>query len=186
MPSDEELIEEIDQGSQAAMEVLVRRYYKMIFAFLYRKTTDYHISLDLTQETLIKMMKSLTMYKAQGKFSHWLITIAVNVCRDYYRSKQYREQQMNPLESSLYADSNHNIEDLLSQKVERIQIQGALQELSDNQREAVILRYYHDMKVSEIAKVTGSNEAAVKSRLFQGIAKLKRIFGRMVDYERKG
>lgn len=118
MPSDEELIEEIHRGSQAAMEVLVRRYYKIIFAFLYRKTTDYHMSLDLTQETLIKMMKSLVMYKAQGRFSHWLITIAANVCRDYYRSKQYKDQQMKPLQSSLLDEFSNNIEDLLSQKIE--------------------------------------------------------------------
>jgi RNA polymerase sigma factor (sigma-70 family) len=186
MPSDEELIKEICQGSQAAMEVLVRRYYKMIFAFLFRKTSDYHLSLDLTQDTLIKMMKSLPMYKSHGKFSHWLITIAVNVSRDYYRSRQYRDQQLTHLPSSILYESNHNIEDLLSQKAERVQIQNALQELSEPQRDAIVLRYYHDMKVCQIAEVTHSNESAVKSRLFQGIAKLKRILGRMVDYEQKG
>jgi RNA polymerase sigma factor (sigma-70 family) len=186
MPSDEELIEEIKQGSQAAMEVLVRRYYKVIFAYLYRKTSDYHTSLDLTQETLIKMMKSLSTYKAQGKFTHWLIIIAVNVSRDYYRSNQYRDQQMGTINNTVLDEAANNIEDLLSQKLERMQIQNALQELSEDQREAVVLRFYHDLKVREIAEVTCSNESAVKSRLFQGLAKLKRILGRMVDYEQKG
>jgi RNA polymerase sigma factor (sigma-70 family) len=185
MPTDEELIEEIHQGSQAAMEVLVRRYYKVIFAYLYRKTTDYHLSLDLTQETLIKMIKSLSIYKGHGKFSHWLIIIAVNVCRDYFRGRQYRDRQMIPFESSTSYETIDNIEDLLSQKAERAQIQNALQELSESQREAIVLRYYHEMKVCEIAKATSSNESAVKSRLFQGIAKLKRILGRRVDYEKK-
>jgi RNA polymerase sigma factor (sigma-70 family) len=184
MPSDDELIKEIHQGSQAAMEVLVRRYYKMIFAYLYRKTADYHISLDLTQETMIKMMKSLTIYKGQGKFTHWLITIAVNVCRDYYRSRQYKEYLTSPLQNSIQFEPNSNVEDLLSQQEERLQIQCALQELSDSQREAIVLRYYHEMKVCEIAQVTGSHESAVKSRLFQGIAKLKRILGRTVDNEK--
>jgi RNA polymerase sigma factor (sigma-70 family) len=185
MPTDEELVKEIHQGSQAAMEVLVRRYYKVIFAYIYRKTTDYHISLDLTQETLIKMIKSLPIYKSQDKFSHWLISIAVNICRDYFRSRQYRDRQLIPFQNSTSCETIDNIGDLLSQKAERAQIQNALQELSVSQREAIILRYYHDLKVCEIAKVTSTNESAVKSRLFQGIAKLKRILGRMVDYEQK-
>ncbi|QGQ98573.1 RNA polymerase sigma factor [Paenibacillus psychroresistens] len=187
MPSDEELIKEIHQGSQAAMEVLVRRHYKMIFAYLYRRTADYHISLDLTQETLIRMMKSLSIYKEQGKFAHWLLTLAVNICRDYYRSRQYKESLTTPLQNSMPFEPYSNVEDLLNQQEVRIHIQSALQELSDSQREAIVLKYYHEMKVSEIAQTTSSQESAVKSRLFQGIAKLKRILGRMVaDEENQG
>jgi RNA polymerase sigma factor (sigma-70 family) len=185
MPTDEELIKEIQQGSQAAMEVLVRRHYKTIFAYLYRKTADYHLSLDLTQETLIRMMKSLPKYKHQGKFTHWLIVIAVNIGRDYFRSRQYLERQMLPFQGAASSEASNNMEDLLSQKADRMHIQNALQELSEPQREAIILRYYHEMKVCEIAQATSSHESAVKSRLFQGIAKLKRILGRMIEYEQK-
>ncbi len=183
MPTDEELLAEIKQGSQAAMEVLVRRYYKMIFAYLYRKTADYHLSLDLTQETLIKMLKSLQMYKDQGKFANWLMTIAAHTCKDYYRSRQYREQHNAQLQFDNKSEIGDNIEDLFSHKAEREQVINAIQELPESQREAIILRYYHDLKVCEIAEVTHSNEAAVKSRLFQGLAKLKRILQGRVSNE---
>ncbi|MDQ0253560.1 DNA-directed RNA polymerase specialized sigma24 family protein [Evansella vedderi] len=86
VPIDEELIEEIKNGSQAAMEVLIKKQYKTIFAYVYRKVGDYHLAYDMTQEVFIKMMKSINEYKGGGKFQHWLLKIAVNHCRDYFRS----------------------------------------------------------------------------------------------------
>jgi RNA polymerase sigma factor (sigma-70 family) len=69
-----------------------------------------------------------------------------------------------PFQNSIQFEPYRNVEDLLSQQEERLQIQSALQELSDSQREAIVLRYYHDMKVGEIAQITSSHESAVKSR----------------------
>ena len=77
LPTDDELVEEILNGSKAAMDVLVRRHYKNIFSYVYRKTGNYHLAYDLTQEIFIKMMKSIKNYKQQGKFSSWLLKIAV-------------------------------------------------------------------------------------------------------------
>ena len=92
MPTDDELVEEILNGSKAAMDVLVRRHYKNIFSYVYRKTGNYHLAYDLTQEIFIKMMKSIKNYKQQGKFSSWLLKIAVNHCRDYYKSSDFRKE----------------------------------------------------------------------------------------------
>jgi RNA polymerase sigma factor (sigma-70 family) len=177
MPTDEELIEEIRQGSQAAMEVLVRRHYPAIFAYHYRKTGDYHMALDLTQNTLVKMMRSLEQYHFRSKFPNWLMTIAVNVCRDYYRSREHRERIHAVEPDPSQADSSPLISDLLSKKADREQVRLALQDIPETQREAIVLRYYHDFKLQEIAEATGVQEATVKSRLHQGIGKLKRLLG---------
>ncbi|MFD1638597.1 RNA polymerase sigma factor [Evansella tamaricis] len=75
MQSDESLIEEIKSGSQAAMEVLVKKHYKNIFGFTYRKVGDYHLAYDMTQEIFIKMMKSIASYNGQGKFQNWLLKL---------------------------------------------------------------------------------------------------------------
>lgn len=176
LPTDQELIVEIKNGSQAAMEVLVKRYYKNIFAYIYRKVGDYHLSYDLTQEVFIKMMKSIDTYKAQGKFENWLLTIAVNHCRDYFRSSKYKHKNEETDLKYWIDDEKANVTDLLSQKVESEQVRMALQKLPEYQRETIVLRYYHDLKIKEIALITNSKEATVKSRLRQGIKKLKVFF----------
>lgn len=82
MSEDEQLIEKIHNGSEEAMETLVRRHYQNVFAFVYRRTGEYHLAYDLTQEIFLKMIKSLHFYHERGKFRSWLIKIAVNKCRD--------------------------------------------------------------------------------------------------------
>lgn len=176
LPTDQELIHEIKNGSQAAMEVLVQRHYKNIFAYIYRKVGDYHLAYDLTQETFVKMMKSINNYKPYGKFSNWLLTIAVNQCRDYFRSSKFKQMDNEQEFQDWIPDEKENIAQLLSKKVESERVRTALQQLPDFQREAIILQYYHDLKIREIAKITHSKEATVKSRLRQGIQKLQKNF----------
>ena len=118
LPTDQELIHEIKNGSQAAMEVLVQRHYKNIFAYIYRKVGDYHLAYDLTQETFVKMMKSINNYKPYGKFSNWLLTIAVNQCRDYFRSSKFKQMDNEQEFQDWIPDEKENIAQLLSKKVE--------------------------------------------------------------------
>lgn len=176
LPTDQELIHEIKNGSQAAMEMLVQRHYKNIFAYIYRKVGDYHLAYDLTQETFVKMMKSINNYRPYGKFSNWLLTIAVNQCRDYFRSSKFKQMDNEQEFQDWIPDEKENIAQLLSKKVESERVRTALQQLPDFQREAIILQYYHDLKIREIAKITHSKEATVKSRLRQGIQKIQKNF----------
>lgn len=173
MPTDEELLEEIHSGSQAAMEVLVKKYYKNIFSYIYRKIGDYHISYDLTQEVFIKMMKAIDRYEGRGKFRNWLLKIAVNHCNDYYKSKSFKNKSREIQLEDRISENNDKVWDLLKKKIERNLVKKAILSLPDYQRDVMILRYYHDMKIKDIADVTDSKEATVKSRLRQGTSKLK-------------
>lgn len=184
MPTNEELIEEIKNGSQAAMEVLVKKHYKNIFAYVYRKLGDYHLAYDLTQEVFIKMMKSIGTYKAKGKFEHWLLTIAVNHCRDYFRSSTYKHRSKEQEIFHQIKDGSENVWDLLSKKIDSEKVKEALQTLPEYQKETIILRFYHDLKIKEIAQITKSKEATVKSRLRQGISKLKELLQGGNKYEK--
>lgn len=173
MSSDEELIDEIKAGSHSAMEVLVARHYKNIFAYVYRKIGDYHTAYDLTQEIFIKMMKSIDRYHANGKFTNWLLTIAVNHCRDYFRNSHFQNSKNEQQLDYPILDENGNIWDLFSKKIEHKRVKEALEKLPDFQKEAIILKFYHGLKIKEIAVITNSKESTVKSRLKQGMEKLK-------------
>jgi RNA polymerase sigma factor (sigma-70 family) len=174
MPTDEELIQELLNGSKAAMEVLVKRHYKTVFAFVYRKIGDYHTAYDITQEVFIKMMRALGDYRREGKFNHWLLRIAANSCTDYFRSVQRKSDQQTPFDEQ-FPDERSNVWDLLSKKLERDQVRKAINCLPKYQQDVVILKFYHGFKLKDIAEITLSKEATVKSRLRQGIAKLRSL-----------
>nr|WP_051314928.1 RNA polymerase sigma factor [Alteribacter aurantiacus] len=173
MPTDEELISEIKSGSQAAMEVLVKKHYKTVFAYIYRKIGDYHLAYDLTQDVFVKVIKGLDQYKNDGKFAHWLLRIAVNHCRDYFRSGAFKQSNMQDELHPTIPDQNENVWDMLSKKEDSENIKEAIKTLPLIQREAIVLKYYHELKIKEIAEVTEAKEATVKSRLKQGVDKLK-------------
>ena len=184
MPADEELIDEILSGSQAAMEVLIKRYYKNIFSYVYRNLGDYHAAYDITQDIFIKMMKSLSTYREKGSFKNWIFKIAVNACIDYCRSRSYKTRKSQIALSEEFSDGRDNVWDLFSRDFEREKVKSAVLSLPDYQRNALILKYYHDMRIKDIALLTGSNEATVKSRLRQGIEKLRRMLcGGDIDEE---
>lgn len=175
MPTDEELLDEIKLGSQAAMEVLVKKHYKYIFAYVYRKVDDYHLAYDLTQEVFVKMMKALHQYKEKDKFKHWLLKIAVNHCRDYFRSRSFKQKEKEGELAPKIVDQKNNVWDLISKKENSESVKAALEQLPEYQKEAIILRFYHDLKINEIASMTDSKESTVKSRLRQGQVKLKKL-----------
>lgn len=176
--SDEKLIKELIKGNESAMEILVKRYYDLVYSFIYRNTSDYNTAYDITQDVFIKMMKNIDKYQIEnGKFKSWLLKIAVNTTKDYFRSKIYKQINQS------YDIDNHEIEDkanvvdILSKKEEAIKIKEAIKNLPKLQREAVILKYYNDLKIKEISNITGENENTIKSRLFNGVKNLKKLLG---------
>lgn len=180
MPTDEELIAEFLNGSQAAMEVLVKRHYKMIYAFFYRKTGDYHLSYDLTQEVFIRVLKTLSNYRSIGRFEHWLMKIAVNLNRDYFRSRASSEK--NDTVEYLEEEVDSHVSPLFESSLEYREIRDAVLDLPEDQREAILLFYYNGYKIREISKITNTREATVKSRIHQAVGKLKRsLFGGECD-----
>lgn len=172
MISDSELIKEITAGSHAAMEVLVARHYKSIYTYVYRLTGNYHLSCDVTQEVFIRMIKGLGAYRENGKFINWLFKIAVNCCRDHCRSNAKQTSQLQTLSIDL-PDDRDNVYDIFCRKTERERIKAALDSLPSLQREVIVLKFYHDLKIKEIAELTQASQSTVKSRLREGIAKLK-------------
>ncbi|MCB5236844.1 MAG: RNA polymerase sigma factor [Niallia nealsonii] len=172
MPDDQELVREILSGSEAAMEVLTRKYYRPIFAFVYRKVGEKEIAYDLTQEIFIKMMKKIHTYSNKKKFSSWLFMIALNHCRDYWKSNEFKRLSMQTELQDIQQNEQQQVSYIFENKETREQIKQAMESLPEYQKEALILKYFHQMKIKEIAELTNSNASTVKSRLKQGIGKL--------------
>lgn len=170
------LIRRIQNGDPEAFETLVRKYYQNIYQFCVRRCNgDTALAADLTQDTFLKLIEHIQQYRLTGKFINFLLTIAVNTCNNHFKKKSPDIVDMDTLSA---VPSNLNIsEEVLRQEDAKI-IQQAIDRLPDMQKEVVILRFYHDRKLKEIAAITGVSLPTAKSRLKQGLDKLKRYLNK--------
>ena len=166
------LIRRIQNGDPEAFETLVRKHYQNIYQFCARRCNgDTALAADLTQDTFLKLIEHIQQYRLTGKFMNFLLTIAVNTCNNHFKKKSPDLVDTDTLSA---VPSNLNIsEEVLRQEDAKI-IQQAIDRLPDMQKEVVILRFYHDRKLKEIAAITGVSLPTAKSRLKQGLDKLKR------------
>jgi RNA polymerase sigma-70 factor (ECF subfamily) len=177
-------------GEAAAWEEIVQRYHRRIYNICYRFSGSPDQAQDLTQEVFIKMYGSLKSYDSQrAAFMTWLTTITRNLLVDYFRkSKQERVTDSLDTAASEHEDAmplSERIPDKALPPDARVQsretkeaVHRALQKLSPDLREAVILRDLQDMDYREIATVLRVPEGTVKSRINRGRAELARLLQR--------
>jgi len=170
---DYKLIKLIMKGDKQAFDTLIKKHYTNIYQYCYRRTRDENIAADLTQDVFLKMVEAIYKYQFTGKFSNFIFTIAVNRCNDFCRKKTY-DVNYDTLD---VPDMRGQPSDLVVRQEERSELQNRLNGLPDFQKEALILYYYHDLKAKDIAQITGVSVATAKSRIKQGLDKLKKAYG---------
>lgn len=184
---DYELVNRIKQGDKALFGQLAEKYYDEIFRYCYYQTGNEHSAYDCTQETFCHLLRFLDNYTERNHFKSYLLQIALNVCRDYYRKCGRQNFPLDTLEHADYEtiaptenpfpSSGAASQPSPERQVEtKLLIQSALQELPDVQREVIILYYYHGYKQREIARITEVPLSTVKTRLRAGTGKLQEIF----------
>jgi RNA polymerase sigma-70 factor, ECF subfamily len=177
------LIERCLSGEQGAWEEMVKVYTKRVYGLCYRFTSRDNEAQDLTQEVFLRVFKSLGSFRAgEGSFVVWLTRLTRNLLVDHYRrTKQERvtdaiEDKLPVLEERTAQFSR--TDGLLAGREAGELLQAALEKLSPELREAVILRDLQDLEYREIARVLNVPEGTVKSRLNRGRAELARVLKR--------
>lgn len=185
MMHSDSLIVRAKQGDQNAQGKLVQLWYKRIYNFSYKFFVDHDHAMEVTQRTFISMCKNLAGLQDNARFKSWLYKIAVNYCREEVRKKKgsrslsfdvvwNREAEDSPRwESS--SQRFDNPESQFQQAELSDILQQALLELSDEQREVVIMKEYEGLKFREIAEALNVSENTVKSRMYYGLDGLKKI-----------
>ena len=174
------LVERCLSGDEAAWETLVRTHTRRVYGFCYRFTGKDSEAQDLTQEVFLRVFRSLKSYRSDdGAFATWLARLSRNLLIDHYRrTRQDRstdsiEEQLPMIEERVATSARP--EGLLAGREASELLQGALQRLSPDLREAVILRDLQELEYREIAEVLKVPEGTVKSRLNRGRAELARV-----------
>ena len=143
----------------------IEAYYARIYRYIYYRVHDRSIAEDLTQETFLRFLGS-----SGNEPERYLYTIARNLCID-----EYRRIKPVPLDAEEVPDLPDNSADSL---VKSLEVRQALENLSEEDRELLILRYANDEPIKEISKLTGISRFAVYRRLKEAKSRLERALGK--------
>jgi len=170
---DAQIVRLVLRGRQEAFAVLVERYQKPIFNFIYRFYGNYELAQELTQETFLRCYQFLKSYDPERKFSTWLYTVAKNLCIDELKKRRsFREVS---LEDSLPAVDakeaegalDHNARSECIRSEENFKLLEALQELPAAARTVLLLHYFQGLSYQEIGEALGLPVSTVKIRIFR-------------------
>lgn len=172
MYSDEDLARGIQRGIKVDLTRLVERHHGPLLGFLYRMTGGNRpLAEDLAQETFLRVLRGIGQYQYPRPFKPWLYGIATNLARDHYKQAEMRHTISMPERTpEIEADAP---EASLLEDIEAQQVAFAITSLPAHQREAVVLRYYQELSLAEIADVLNVPVGTVKSRLSLGLKQLR-------------
>ena len=186
---DRELVERVRKGDDRAFEMLVLVYQERIFRLIRRMLNHREGVEDLAQEVFLRAYRSLDGFRGQSSFYTWLYKIALNTCRNYYRTMGRRpegsvvdsESLIDGMES---ATPNPEAEAVRSELWDTVQ--GSLQELPPEQREAVVLCDLEGLSYEEMASVIGIPVGTVRSRVFRGRKALQQRLAPLMATRHRG
>jgi RNA polymerase sigma-70 factor (ECF subfamily) len=181
--ADIELAARCRAGDAAAWEYLVRQYSRRVYHLAYKFVGRHEQAEDLTQEVFLKIYRSLDQYNPEvGDFPNWLLRLARNLIIDDYRRRQ-RQPTEGGEDLEVHVHHLQSRTDHPQQRIERqeqsLQIMQAIEKLSPDLRQCVIMRDIEEMTYQEIVEKLQIPEGTVKSRINRGRIELARILRRM-------
>jgi RNA polymerase sigma-70 factor (ECF subfamily) len=173
MDADKGILKQIRAGNKAAFGRLVVKYQDKVLLLIYDHLADYESAKDLAQEVFMKVYKSINSFKGESKFSTWLYRIAVNTTIDYIRKKHVEISSSMIPETQ---DERAGIERLVESGDLKSRVEKHLSRLSSQQQTAIILRYFYDETIKDIAEIMNCKENTVRIHLLRALEKLKLYF----------
>jgi RNA polymerase sigma-70 factor (ECF subfamily) len=175
---DAQLMLRVRSGDASSFDLLLERHRTPVVHFLYRMVQNRAIAEDLAQEVFLRVYRSRAGYEASAKFTTWLFRIATNLAFNWIRDEKGRQQRsIEGDESGAVArqigDGRPSVERVLVDEVKLQEVRDAIALLPEKQRAAVLMHKYEEMEYSQIAKVLGLSESAVKSLLFRAYENLR-------------
>lgn len=136
-----------------------------IYRLAYSYVKDADNALDIVQDSIQKALASADSLKCEGSIKSWFYRILVNTSIDFLR-KQKRIQIVDDKTLELHSPTGEDV-------YQDIDLENALEELPPAYRTVIVLRYFEDMKIEKISEVMNENISTIKTRLYQGLRKLR-------------
>jgi len=160
-------IEQCLAGDERALELFVSAHQTDVFRLALSIVQDPAVANEVTQETFIAALRSLRSYQEKSSFKAWLYTITINISRSHLRKQKARDKLRTTLTSILRLDLQRQStpEDAVIQSEKEKAVWKALNELDEKHRTVMVLRYFQDLPISEIAEILSTSEGTIHSRL---------------------
>ena len=175
--SDTAIMLKVKAGDIDKLGLLFERYNKMLFGFFWRMSGSVETSEDLVQTVFYRILKNRKQFKGKGKFSSWMFQIAHNLWADHYKKnhKVDLKQDMSRWELKESLSTDEQIE-----REEQIRmLYSAMESISEDKREVLILSKYQGLKYNEIAHILGTTEGAVKTKVFRALNDLREQYAKI-------
>lgn len=176
---DAQLMLQVREGDEASFGLLLERHRNAVVHFLFRMVQNRAVAEELAQDVFLRVYRSRATYEPTAKFTTWLFRIATHLALNSLRdAKKGRGQDSLTAHSTetpalQIADRNPNVEQHMVYGNKLEEIRNAIALLPEKQRAAVLMHKYEEMEYSQIAKVLGCSESAVKSLLFRAYESLR-------------
>jgi RNA polymerase sigma-70 factor, ECF subfamily len=169
------LISQCIAGNEDAVETLIRQHETGVFRLALSIVGDQAEANEITQETFISALRSLSAYQEKQSFKAWLYTIALNHSRSHLRKRKILERLRTTLTNIFQVETQKQIspEETLIQSEKEAAIWSSLNQLDERHRTVVVLRYFHELSIAEISEILSVNEGTIHSRLHNAREKLR-------------
>jgi len=167
------LIERVRRGDQDAARALYERYFDRIYNYVYARLRRVEDAEDLAIDTMTRSLTRLDLFQDQGvAFSSWVYRIAHNATIDHYRRQG--KVTLVPIDNATLPESADPSELALDQ-LSSDQLRDAIHELTDEQQQVLILRFFQDLSAVQVAQVIGKSVGAVQALQHRALASLERV-----------
>lgn len=169
-PDDEALIAAAKRGDQAAFGELVERHYRAAFASAYAVLGNAGDAEEIAQETFVQVFQKLEKLREPGAFTGWVWRIARDTALKHIR-KHRRMTRVEHVPETVNEDDAPYMPMVADE--EKAELMAVLNELPDDMREAVLMRYWEELEYDEMARRTGVSAAALYQRVCRGLKRLR-------------
>lgn len=165
-----------DSNREERLTRMVEQYQSSLLTMCYAYLHERELAEDAVQETFLKAYRAMDSFRGESSEKTWLISIAINVCRNVHRSgwfnRMNRSVTPEDLSVAVWDDYDQDAADLAA----------AIQQLPDKLKEVVILYYYQEISMPEIARIVGVTPSMVSRRIKKAHAKLHDVLGKEYLY----
>ena len=173
--SDNALMLKVRNGDIDKMGMLYERYYLELYRFIFQITRQRESSEDIVQYVFFRMMKYRKGFTGSGEFRTWMYHIARNTLNDHYRNNRRTPSNngipLHDFEGKIAADMSADGQLEKQQDLRTLEL--AMQKLSIENRELLVLCRFQELKYQEIARILNTTEGAVKVRVHRAMTQLK-------------
>lgn len=175
------LVKKAKKGNKEALLQLIREqqddYYRLALTYM----GNPHDAMDAMEDMIVSLYHHIPQLKKEEAFYSWSKTILVNQCKQLLRKRKKVVLMENAEEISGLLYDPTDVPDFFQQSEQQMDIQRMLSRLNTHQKEAIELKYLHDLDYQTIADITQVSVGTVKSRVFEGLKKMRNHFGGDTD-----